>query len=99
MRAKLDGKPCRDHTQDLQAVLDAIPARQRASRQQVRAYMSILFGWALERGDIDDSPVRGLSNPRSAPRDRVLSDDELTAVWRGTQPSARRWARSIACCC
>ncbi|HIQ19296.1 MAG TPA: DUF4102 domain-containing protein [Novosphingobium capsulatum] len=87
MRAKLDGKPLPAITRkDLQAVLDAIPARQRASRQQVRAYMSILFGWALERGDIDDSPVRGLSNPEgSAPRDRVLSDDELTAVWRGTQ--------------
>ncbi len=87
MRAKLEGKALPVITRrDLQGVLDAIPARQKALRQQVRAYLSIFFGWALERGDIAENPVQGLSNPPgSAPRDRVLTDAELVDVWKGAE--------------
>ena len=87
MRAKLEGKALPAITRrDLQSVLDTISARQVALRQQVRAYMSILFGWALERGDITENPVQGLSNPPgSTPRDRVLADAELADVWRGAE--------------
>lgn len=87
MRAMLDGKPLPAITKaDLRTVLDAIPARQHALRQQVWAYMSIFFGWALERGDIAENPMEGLSNPPgSAPRDRVLTNDELVDVWKGAE--------------
>lgn len=87
MRAKLDGTPLPAITRrDLQGVLDAIPTRQKALRQQVRAYLSIFFGWALERGDVAENPVIGLSNPPgSAPRDRVLTDAELVDVWNGAE--------------
>ena len=67
---------------DLQAIIDAIPAKHKASRLAVYAYASVLFRWAMERGDISDNPVRLLAKP-SAPtaRDRVLNEDELAAVW------------------
>ena len=87
MLPKLRTKPIPAITRaDLQAVLDAIPARQKATRQQVYAYMSILWRWALERGDIAENPVPSMAKPKgSTPRDRVLSDTELAAVWQATQ--------------
>jgi integrase len=42
-----------------------------------------MFNWAVERGTIDTSPAAGVKPPSSVKsRDRVLSDDELSAVWR-----------------
>lgn len=42
-----------------------------------------LFAWALERGIVEANPAAGMRPPAAAKsRDRVLSDDELTAVWR-----------------
>lgn len=79
----LSGKPlphiCRA---DLQPIIDAIPVKHRASRLAVYSYASVLFRWAMERGEIADNPVRLMAKP-SAPeaRNRVLSDDELAAVW------------------
>jgi hypothetical protein len=55
---KLKGRPMpRITKQELQAAFDAVPAGQRASRQQVFAYASILWRWAFERGDIEDNIV------------------------------------------
>jgi integrase len=40
------------------------------------------FGWAVERGLLEASPMASLKPPSAeAHRDRVLSDDELQAVW------------------
>lgn len=87
MLPKLKTKPMPAITRaDLQAVLDAIPARQKATRQQVYAYMSILWRWTLERGDIDENPVPSMAKPKgSTPRDRVLADTELASVWQATE--------------
>ena len=84
---KLRGKPMPNITKsDLQAALDAIPAKQKATRQQVFAYASILWRWALERGDIADNPVPNMAKPKiPKARDRVLTDDELIAIWRATE--------------
>jgi integrase len=39
------------------------------------------FGWCFGRAILEASPAQGLSAPaREKPRDRVLSDDELTAI-------------------
>ena len=84
---KLVGKPMPHITKaDLQAALDAIPSKQKASRQQVFAYTSILFRWALERGDISENPVPSMAKPKvPKARDRVLTDDELRTVWKATE--------------
>jgi site-specific recombinase XerD len=83
---KLRGKPLPHITKaDLQAVIDGIPAARKASRQQVFAYASILFRWALERGDIRDNFVPSMAKPKGPKaRDRVLSDEELATVWQAT---------------
>ncbi|NBC37745.1 integrase arm-type DNA-binding domain-containing protein [Novosphingobium sp. FSY-8] len=84
---KLAGKPMPHITKaDLQAALDAIPTKQKATRQQVFAYASILWRWALERGDIADNPVPSMAKPKvPKARDRVLTDDELATVWKAAK--------------
>lgn len=83
---KLRGKPMPHITKaDLQAAFDKIPAKQRATRQQVFAYASILWRWSLERGDIEDNPVPSMAKPKAVKaRDRVLGDDELVSIWQAT---------------
>jgi integrase len=50
---------------------------------RARAYLSGLYGWAVERGYADDNPVRFTGRPvAEASRDRVLSDQELGLVYR-----------------
>ena len=50
---------------------------------RARAQASALFVWALARGLCLINPVVGTSRPESAPpRQRVLSNDELAAIWR-----------------
>ncbi len=74
---------------DLQRVLDAIPSTSKGMRRAVHAYASVLFGWALKRGDVDANPAAAMVKP-DAPkaRDRVLTDDELVKVWRASEGDA-----------
>lgn len=42
-----------------------------------------LFAWLVERGVVEENPALGIKPPSAVnSRDRVLSDDELGAVWR-----------------
>lgn len=42
----------------------------------------IFFKWALRQGYIDRNPCEGFSTIKRLPRERVLSDDELRAVFK-----------------
>jgi len=83
---KLRGKPLPTITRaDLQAIIDKIPAKKPALRRTVYAYASVLFGWAMQRDEIDENPVAKLARPKTAKaRERVLADDELKAIWKAT---------------
>lgn len=71
---------------ELQAVIDCIPVKQRGLRRAVFAYASVLFGWAAKRGDIPANPLTNMAKPEAPKaRDRVLSDDELAALWKATE--------------
>ncbi|QZH75359.1 MAG: site-specific integrase [Erythrobacter sp.] len=90
LKPVLTGKPMPHiDREEIQPIIDAIPARQRAMRRAVFAYASVLFGWAHKRGDIAANPLSGMVKP-DAPkaRDRVLSDFELAAVWQGASDLA-----------
>ena len=40
------------------------------------------FAWCVDRDLIQETPLAGVRRPaRPAPRDRVLSDDELRLIW------------------
>ena len=67
---------------DIAAVLDRLRDRPGAARL-AHATLRKLFKWAEGRGDIERSPMDGMQAPASvAARDRVLSDSELSLIWR-----------------
>lgn len=71
---------------DINLILDAIIDRGSPSTaNHALAAIRRLFNWAVERGVLDHSPCYGIKPPaKNRSRDRVLSDDELTRVWRAT---------------
>lgn len=60
--------------------LSATPGVQRTTFTALRS----TFKWACASGRLEANPCAGLSVPRSASRDRVLSERELVAIWRAT---------------
>jgi integrase len=65
--------------------LDAM-ARQGspAMAAQTAAYGKAAYGWAVKRGALSVNPFVNLPVAPTVKRDRVLSDDELAAIWRAT---------------
>ena len=50
---------------------------------RARAALWALFAWAIDQGLAEANPVVGTSQPAALrPRERVLSDAELIAVWK-----------------
>ena len=56
----------------------------RAAAARARSVLSALLTWAMKEGLCEANPVIGTNDPGQGlqSRDRVLSDDELAAVWR-----------------
>jgi integrase len=82
--AKLEGRSLGSiRKRDLLDIMDAIVDRGTAvSANRVLTVLKRLFSWAVERDIIDASPAAAVKAPTAeTPRDRVLSDDELRAVW------------------
>jgi integrase len=55
----------------------------RSAAHGARANLSALFNWAIREGLCDANPVSHTNDPSagSKPRERVLTDSELVAVW------------------
>jgi integrase len=69
---------------DVRAVLDGIDAP--AAANLVHGTLRTFFNWCVENDLVANSPVFGVKAPnKNTPRDRVLTDDELKAVWRATE--------------
>jgi integrase len=69
---------------DVRAMLDGIEAPIEANR--VYSIVRKFFTWAVESDLIVNSPVFGLRAPNpETSRDRILTDDELKAVWRAAE--------------
>lgn len=55
----------------------------RTAAARARSAISELYSWGMGQGLCGSSPVVGTNRPKTAPpRDRVLSDQELAAIWR-----------------
>jgi integrase len=93
---KLGAMPVDDiKRSDVNRLLDEIEdERGAAMADQVLALLRRIFNWHAIRDDNFRSPiVRGMAR-RTADqreRDRVLSDDELRAVWRTAEPYLQPW--------
>jgi integrase len=71
---------------DVLELLDATVDRgARVKANRLHAAMRRFFKWCAGRELITANPMNGLERPtKEVSRDRVLSDAELTAVWRGS---------------
>lgn len=83
LRPALEAKPMPHIGRgELQPIIDAMPAKQRAMKRAVFAYASILFGWAAKRGMINANPLSAMERPSPPPaRKRVLTDSELADTY------------------
>ena len=84
------------HRRDMNTVLDAIVEREKPTMARIVFQdMRAMLRWAVGRGDLDRSPLEGTSTPSAEkPRERVLTDEEIVAVWNGLPVSL---AKSKAC--
>ena len=71
---------------DVAKVLGAITENSGPTTAiRVRSNLSSLFAWAIGEGICESNPVIGTNKadvPNGGKRDRVLTDDELAAIWR-----------------
>lgn len=89
------GKIMRD---DVRAVLDRYVEKGKLiAANRMRAHLSKFFNWAALRGYVDASPVAGVERPleREKPRDRVLTDDEVKAVWKACDTTGDVFSRLV----
>jgi len=66
---------------DICVLLDKVEERAPKTRNRLHGALTRLFNFAAERGIIEDSPCTRIKKPAEAPRERVLTDKELKALW------------------
>jgi integrase len=69
---------------DIRAILDSIADRgQGREAEKRRQVCTAMFRWALSQDIVEADPTAGLTSyDRGAPRDRVLSLEEIELVWK-----------------
>jgi integrase len=73
---------------DVAAILQSITKEHgRVAASRARSNLATLFAWAMREGMVENNPVVATNDPARGilPRDRVLSDEELVAVWNACQ--------------
>lgn len=81
-------RPARSITQSeaREAIQAAADARGAVGANRIMAYARAAYGWAAKQGLVDSNPFSGLLPPaREVARDRVLSSDEIGAIWRAAE--------------
>ena len=67
-------------------VLDGLAKKGRAAMAaRTAAYGRAAYSWAVKRGAINQNPFQSLPIASVPSRDRVLTDDELRALWLATE--------------
>jgi len=56
-----------------------------AEQSHAIAIGKTFFKWCVRRNYLNRSPLEGATLPKTVSRDRVLTDDELIAVWRAAE--------------
>jgi integrase len=74
---------------DVLDVLDTLVERgAEVMANRTLAYLSMLFGWALQREIIDANPTDKIKKPGAEQsRERTLDTGELRAIWKATEPT------------
>jgi integrase len=73
-------------------ILDDLP---RAMGARTAAYGRACFGWGIKRGVLAGNPFDSVPLPSNAARERVLSDDELAAIWKAAEADQSRFGALV----
>jgi integrase len=67
-------------------------ADRPGSRKVIHSLLRKLFNWAVDREDIEISPLAGMKAPKACPsRRRVLGHEELICLWHATGQASWPW--------
>lgn len=83
-RAEWAGRKAKDISrQDVRDFLEARAAKAPVGANRTLVILSALFGWAVERGLLEATPVVKIAKPtkRETPKDRVLTEAEIPILW------------------
>jgi integrase len=75
-----------------------LPAHQRAEPfgRSLHSALGAFFSWCLKNRRIDANPCAAVHKPRAGkPRERVLTDEEIVKVWRGSETLAAPYGSMI----
>jgi integrase len=66
---------------------DLMKDRGRLAAAKARRTLAAMYVWAIKEGFCDLNPVAATNDPGRGikPRDRVLADDEITAIWNACE--------------
>jgi integrase len=71
-------------------------ARAEPFGRMLHSALSGFFGWCVKERRVDANPCAAVHKPRaSTPRERVLSDEELVAVWHGCEKLSPPFAAMV----
>ena len=77
-------------------LIPSLRAAVRSPRNRTLSWLRRLCGWAVERDLITVNPCAGVRPPTpETARDRILSDDELKAVWQASGELGQPYAEFI----
>lgn len=90
---RLGKKSLKDVTRrNIAQMIDQIIDRAPVAAHRTFAYVRRFFNWCIEQGYLDVNPCSGLKAPKGGgERERVLSDTEISAVWRATESLSTQW--------
>ncbi len=83
--------------QEVLAVIDGIIADGAPSAaNHALAAVRKFFNWSVERGLVAESPCAGIAKPaRTISRERVLTEEELAAVWRAADATGYPFGQMV----
>jgi len=82
---------------DVHDLLDSIIDRGKPiAANRVLSWFRRMCSWAIERGLIETNPCTGIKAPTAeTARERVLSDEELKAVWLAAEPLGQPYTEFV----
>ena len=70
---------------DAVLLIDKVRQRAPVGANRFQSVLVRMFNFAAERGIIEVSPLIGLRRATEKPRSRVLTDEEIKLLWKGTE--------------
>lgn len=82
---------------EITSFIDEIGERAPVMARAVHSQLSAFYTWALPRLDrLESNPCRDAGRPdKPKPRDRVLTDEELQALWQVADEEAAPWGPGL----